>query len=256
MKREWLMIPDRHNIQESLRLAEEYGAAFEYNDFFAPDVYSDEEEIKKRITLYKGCARDRSRDTLHGVFLDISVASKDPVIRDYSRKKVEQSMAIAQELGVKGVVFHSGLIGGLNQEEYLRHWYETQEALWDEMLTKYTQLTVYMENTFENTPDSLAELKRRLRKHERFQLCLDYGHACLGPTEPDKWFAQMNGNIGHIHINDNDLISDLHMVPGSGSIDFTYFKKLSERYDVNCPILLEVTGIEKQKKALEYMSAL
>lgn len=34
MKREWLMIPDSHNIQESLRLAEEYGAAFEYNDFF------------------------------------------------------------------------------------------------------------------------------------------------------------------------------------------------------------------------------
>ena len=100
---------------------------------------TDEEEIKKRITLYKGCARDRSRDTLHGVFLDIAIASRDPFICDYSRKKMEQSMAIAQELGVKGVVFHSGLIGGLNQEEYLRHWYETQEALWDEMLTKYTK---------------------------------------------------------------------------------------------------------------------
>ena len=148
MKREWLMIPDSHNIQESLRLAEEYGAAFEYNDFFAPDVYSDEEEIKKRITLYKGCARDRSRDTLHGVFLDISVASKDPVIRDYSRKKVEQSMAIAQELGVKGVVFHSGLLRGLKQETYLEHWYKVQEEWIRYLLNKFPSLFVFMENTF------------------------------------------------------------------------------------------------------------
>ena len=68
MNQEWLIIPDFNNFRGSLALAEEYDAGFEYNDFFNPDVYSDEEEIKKRISLYKGCSRNPSRDTLHGVF--------------------------------------------------------------------------------------------------------------------------------------------------------------------------------------------
>ena len=47
MNREWLIIPDFDNIQESLALAKEYNAGFEYNDFFNPKVYMDEDEIKR-----------------------------------------------------------------------------------------------------------------------------------------------------------------------------------------------------------------
>lgn len=256
MNQEWLIIPDFNNIYESLALAEEYNIAFEYNDFFDPRVYSDEEEIKKRISLYKGCSRNPGRDTLHGAFLDMAVASKDPFICDYSRKKMEQSMAIAQELGVKGVVFHSGLIGGLKQEKYLEHWYNVQEDCIRCLLDKYPELFIFMENTFETGPDSLVELKQRLRDCGRFQLCLDYGHACLSGTVPDVWYASMASDLGHIHLNDNDLKADLHMVPGTGVIDFRHFKMLQEQYGVKVPILLEITGSDKQRKALEYMCAL
>ena len=256
MNQEWLIIPDFNNIQESLALAEEYHTAFEYNDFFDPCVYSDEEEIKKRISLYKGCSRNSSRDTLHGVFLDMALASKDPVICDYSRKRMEQSMAIAQELGVKGVVFHSGLISGLKQETYLKRWYEVQEEWIRYLLNKYPGLSIFMENTFEDASDSLVELKRRLKGEKRFRLCLDYGHAILSPTAPDKWFDTMVEDIAHIHLNDNDLQADLHMVPGDGEIDFAHYKKLVEKYCVDCPVLLEVAGVDKQRRALEYMCKL
>lgn len=256
MNQEWLIIPDFNNFRESLALAEEYDAGFEYNDFFNPDVYSDEEEIKKRISLYKGCSRNPSRDTLHGVFLDMALASKDPVICAYSRKRMEQSMAIAQELGVKGVVFHSGLIRGLNQDTYLQHWYEVQEEWIRYLLNKFPSLFVFMENTFEDTPDNLVELKRRLKEEERFRLCLDYGHAILSPTAPERWFETMAGDIAHIHLNDNDLQADLHMAPGDGEIDFANFKRLLEEYHIECPILLEITGVDKQRRALEYMCKL
>lgn len=256
MNREWLIIPDCNNLQESLALAEEYNAGFEYNDFFEPGVYSDEEEVKKRISLYKGCSRNPSRDTLHGVFLDMAIASKDPVICTYSRKRMEQSMAIAQELGVKGVVFHSGLIRGLKQETYLEHWYKVQEEWIRYLLNKFPSLFVFMENTFEDTPDNLVELKRRLKEEERFRLCLDYGHAILSPTAPERWFETMAGDIAHIHLNDNDLQADLHMAPGDGEIDFANFKRLLEEYHIECPILLEITGVDKQRRALEYMCKL
>lgn len=256
MKKEWMIIPDFNNMRESLALAEKYNAAFEYNDFFEPYVYSDKEEIKKRISIYKGCSRNPGRDTLHGVFLDMAIASRDPVICDYSRKRMEQSMAIAQELGVRGVVFHSGLIRGLRQKAYLECWYDAQEEWIRQILEKYPDVKIFMENTFENEPDDLLELKRRLKDCDRFSLCLDYGHACLSSTAPDFWCAAMASEIGHIHLNDNDLKADLHMVPGTGTIDFGHFNKLLEQYKINVPILLEITGIEKQRRALEYMCAL
>lgn len=256
MNREWLIIPDFNNIQESLALAEEYQAAFEYNDFFEPCVYSDEEEIKKRISLYKGFSRNPSRDTLHGVFLDMALASKDPVICAYSRKRMEQSMAIAQELGGKGVVFHSGLISGLKHKKYLENWYDIHEEWFRYLLDKYSGLSVFLENTFENEPGTLLELKQRLKDVDRFQLCLDYGHAVLSLTEPEKWVADWAGNIGHIHLNDNDLQADYHMVPGEGAIDYKQFKFLLDEYNVDSPILLEITGVDKQRKALQYMSNL
>ncbi len=251
-----MIIPDFNNFSESLALAEEYNAGFEYNDFFEPDVYSDEEEVKRRISFYKRCLRNQDRNTLHGVFLDMALASKDPTISAYSRKRMEQSMAIAQELGVKGVVFHTGLIRGLNQEAYLKHWYEVQEEWIRYLLNKFPDLNIYMENTFEDTPDNLVELKRRLKDEERFRLCLDYGHAVLSPTPPEKWFGAMAGDIAHIHLNDNDLQEDLHMVPGDGKIDFADMKRLAEEYHAECPVLLEVNGADRQRRALEYMCKL
>lgn len=256
MNREWYVIPDFNHLEESLALAEEYPVAFEYNDFFEPSVYSDEREIKRRISIYKDCVRDRSKDTLHGAFYSISIDSKDMYVSEYSRKKMEQSMEIAQELGVKGVVFHSGLISGLNHKLYFDYWYETYEEWFRYLLEKYSELSIYLENTFEKEPGILLELKKRLQDENRFQLCLDYGHAVLSSANPEKWIAEWAGNIGHIHLNDNDLCADLHLVPGEGKVDFEACKHLLEKYQVDCPVLLEIQGVEQQRRALQYMDCL
>ena len=100
-------------------LAKKYNAVFEYNDFFKPDVFENEEILNERINFYKGLDRDRSKDTLHGIFLDLCISSMDTTIREYSKKRIAQSMEIADKLGVKGVVFHTGLIGGLTVDYYI-----------------------------------------------------------------------------------------------------------------------------------------
>lgn len=256
MKHDWLIIPDYQHLSESLVLSETYQTAFEYNDFYFPKVYSDKDELQKRIHTYKNLNRDRSRDTLHGVFLDISIASSDRYIRDYSLQKVEQSMYIAAELGVKGVVFHTGLIAELQLSSYIEHWLEEQEKLWRRLLHQYPTLYVYMENTFEKAPDCLIRLKERLPDEDRFMLCLDYGHACLTVTPPELWVASMAKHTGHIHLNDNDLVADLHQVPGDGVIDFGHFKNLLLQHRLHAPILLELSSVTDQKRALEYMSSL
>ena len=39
MDKNWLIIPDFERREESAKLAAEYHAGFEYNDFFLPGVY-------------------------------------------------------------------------------------------------------------------------------------------------------------------------------------------------------------------------
>ena len=78
------LIPDFKNIGESCTQAEKWNAAFEYNDFFCTDLMDDKEALKKRISFYKAISRDRSKDTLHGAFFDLSVSSEDGRVRELS----------------------------------------------------------------------------------------------------------------------------------------------------------------------------
>ena len=42
-----LIIPDRHNLADSLEIAQKYGTGFEYNDFFVPKVLDSKKKIDK-----------------------------------------------------------------------------------------------------------------------------------------------------------------------------------------------------------------
>lgn len=256
MKAKWSIIPDLKEIDEYMTLASEYGAAFEYNDFFEPSVYEDGEEKERRIEQYLSLDRDRSEDTLHGVFYDIAVISRDTVIREHSRRLVRQSMDIAGRLGCRGVVFHTGLLAGLNTEGYIGGWISGMCGFLRELAGEYKNLNIYVENTFESYPDIFKALMDKMSGIGNIGLCLDYAHAALTTTSEEIWYENLAPYIRHMHINDNDLISDLHLAAGDGNIDYTKFKALSEKYDTEGRILLEVNGIDKARRSLEFLVSL
>ena len=256
MKAKWSIIPDLNNIEEFMTLASEFGAAFEYNDFFEPAVYEDASEMERRIDAYLSLDRDRSEDTLHGVFYDIAVISRDTVIREHSRRLVRQSMSIANRLGCRGVVFHTGLLAGLNTEGYIGGWISGMCGFLRELAGEYRNLNIYMENTFESYPDIFKAFMDKMGGIDNVGLCLDYAHAALTTTSEEIWFTSLAPYIRHMHLNDNDLISDLHLAAGDGNIDYVKFKDLTEKYDTEGRILLEVNGIDKARRSLEYMASL
>ena len=61
-------IPNIKQIEEYIQISEEKELAFEYNDFFSPDILDDVSKKKEILRCYQSINRDRSRDTLHGVF--------------------------------------------------------------------------------------------------------------------------------------------------------------------------------------------
>ena len=110
-----------------------------------------------------------------------------------------------------------------------------------------------MENMFDEAPDVLCGLAEEMTDYGNFGVCLDYGHGVISDTPAEVWMQQLAPYVRHMHINDNDLKNDLHAALGDGQINWKKFQQELEEFQIDASILIEVTGIGKQKKSLEYM---
>lgn len=244
-----LIIPDRRDLEEYRKLASEYGAGFEYNDFFAPDLLEDEVKTKAAVEEY------RSKElpeycTLHGAFYDVIPFSPDKRIREVGMLRIRQSMEVAKKLDAKAVVFHTSYNPSLNSEGYVSRWIDTNVKIWSEILSQNPERFVYLENTFEATPVLFERLAEQLCKYENFGLCLDYAHACLSKTAPEEWAKRLSRFVKHIHINDNDGVSDLHQAWGDGSLDRDCFYRCYETWLQGATVLVETSKKEDTVRSL------
>lgn len=245
--------PDIRDMEREVGLAKEYGCAFEFSDFYAPAVLDDPKKQEEIIECYARYRSDFSNDTMHGAFLDVTVHSSDPRIREVSELRVRQSMEIAKRMGLKGVVFHTGRLAGFRVEFYLRQWREMNQRFFGQIAQEYPRQQIYMENMFDEAPDVMAMLAEQMRTVDSFGICLDYAHAALTDSPGEAWVKTLAPHIRHMHINDNDLKNDLHWPVGEGRIDWGNFDELIRAHQVDATVLVEVSGYEAQKKSLEYM---
>ena len=251
-----LMIPQKDRMDEFVELAGEYGCGFEYNDFFMPNFLDDSEQWNQRIEFY---LKDEYRprfSTVHGAFLDVTVFSDDARIREVSELRVNQSLETAKRLGSEAVIFHTNFVPNFELESYKSNWVERNAAFWTRKLSEYPMLNIYIENMFDTDASMLAALGERMKAQERFGICFDYAHAHVfgDEKEIDTWVKTLAPYVKHLHINDNDYFSDLHLPVGGGKIDWVQFKKYYLQYFRQASVLLEVSGIEKVKQSLTYIS--
>lgn len=247
------LIPDRQNLEDSLELVNRYEGAFEYNDFFLAAVLDDKKKQQEIIDTYARVRSDFSRDTMHGAFLDVTVHSSDVRIREVSELRIRQSLDIAKEMGLRGAVFHTNRLYGFRDAVYLKNWQETNERFFRTICEEYPNQQIFMENMFDEAPDVLTEFAERMSDCPNFGICLDYGHGAISNVSESEWIKNLAPYIKHMHINDNDLKNDLHAPVGSGQLDWKRFTEEIKRYEINTTVLVEVTGVEKQRKSLEYM---
>lgn len=249
----FLIIPKINELEESLSLAEKYGFGFEYNDFFIPDVLDDSALTDRLIGIYKS-HRLPDHCTLHGAFFDVLVFSDDSEIRRISELRIRQSLDIARRLEVKGVVFHTNHNPALTAETYVNHWLERNEDFWRKILSEYSDIQVYMENMFDDSPRMLAALADRLSDTDNFGVCFDYAHAVIFGSDIDGWVDTLAPYVKHMHINDNDLKNDLHLAVGEGKIDWEHFKDCFEgKLSAADSMLIETSSIERQRHSAEFL---
>ena len=247
-----LMIPRSNELKASAELAKEYSLGFEFNDFFSPSVLDSEEE-KQRILREYACAELPSFRTVHGAFLDVIPFSPDPKIREIAALRIEQSIQAAKSVGAAAVVFHTNYNPQLNSPEYIELWLRQNVDFWSGILKKNPDISIYLENMFDDSPEVLEKLSESLSQYPNYGVCLDFAHAALSSTSPEVWAKQLGRFVKHIHINDNDLKSDLHLAWGDAKIDRFSFYRCYERYLEGASILIEVSSVESTCRSLEVM---
>lgn len=246
-------IPDIENLELSVSLSKQYKTYFEYNDFFLPHILDDKKKQMEIINTYAKHRSDFTKDTMHGAFLDVTLHSTDPLIQEVGWLRVRQSMEIAKEMNLKGVVFHTGRIKGFRDAFYISNWYKQNEKYMRELLEMYPQQEIYMENMFDENPDILAGFAERLEDSQRFGICLDYAHGVVFGESSEVWIPQLAPFIRHMHLNDNNLKEDEHLTIGQGKIDWNDFWKQMKEYEITSSILIEMKGVENQRESIEFM---
>ena len=76
------------------------------------------------------------------------------------------------------------------------------------------------------------------------------------PDEIGLWVQTLAPYVKHLHINDNDFRQDLHLAVGDGKIDWVKFKNYYENYFPEATVLIEVNGMEKIRKSLDFLESL
>jgi sugar phosphate isomerase/epimerase len=116
-----LFCSSRKNFDDCLKLAVECGAGMEIQAFAYPETLED--DWQGLVAQYQRALRILPGErAMHGPFIDMSSGTPDPLVRQVVRKRVMQSLDIADRLSVKTVVFHANFIAAIRNEAYRREW--------------------------------------------------------------------------------------------------------------------------------------
>ena len=110
-------------------------------------------------------------------------------------------------------------------------------------LAQFPEITV--ENVLEGEPDMTATIVEQVND-PRFQLCLDIGHANseVSDVPVEQWVRRWAGQLGHVHIHNNEGGWDTHSGLGEGSIPMEQTLKLLEELAPEATWTLETLEAE------------
>jgi len=70
-------------------------------------------------------------------------------------------------------------------------------------------------------PHELARMYDVLNNDKAYTVCLDIGHAAITGHEPDEAIRILgHDRLGSLHVQDVDYVSDMHVMPGSGNLNW------------------------------------
>jgi sugar phosphate isomerase/epimerase len=243
---------DKYPELETLLESGKYG--LEIDDFYNPTVMHDDELYKKRISEYNKIINKYSDRfiSMHGAFHSLSIHSKDPDYAELSKRKMIKSIQTATELNCRKIIFHAGIIpqsAGNKYDNIVTIHYD----FWGELLEKYKDIEICIENVWEPNPDFFEIILDKLNT-SRFTMCIDNGHVnAFSNTPLTEWLKKLKKHISHVHLSDNDKKADLHLALGGGQIRI--IEEINELIKLNNNLIykLEIHTPDGIKKSVKFL---
>jgi sugar phosphate isomerase/epimerase len=162
--------------------------------------------------------------TVHAPFMDLSPGGVDRAVRSITKDKLKKSVEMANILNARGIVCH----GGYNKWYFdgnRQAWFDGSLDTWQEILKGAGKdLSVMIENIFEEEPSTLVELFRHF-KDKNLYYCFDSGHFNLFSTVSlEEWLTPLREKIREMHLHDNHGTWDEHLPIGGGTFPFRELK--------------------------------
>lgn len=182
---------------------------------------------------------------VHAPWAGINIATPNSGLRRAVLKRLEQSIVNSGRLDCNLWIFHPGSKTGLS------HFYPNED--WQLNLESVHNLVEIarregVEIAIENTPEPFPSLMKSVEDFQRFfkefneeiGMVLDVAHANLNNQIPD-FLMHFSQCISHIHLSDNDGVSDLHRGLGYGNINWNSIAKLINEVEYSNLLVIEST---------------
>ncbi len=158
----------------------------------------------------------------HAPFFGLDVASIDMGISRYSIACLEKAVDVTAAIGGNLMVMHTGYLPQYSRVGR-RYWFRNWSGRMPRLVEKARSrgVTIALENTWDDRPEVLLHLRELLPERNNVKFCLDTGHLNVYSQLPlRRWWRSLGDDIAAVHLHDNDGLSDDHLPPGGGTVDF------------------------------------
>ncbi|MBW2474827.1 MAG: sugar phosphate isomerase/epimerase [Deltaproteobacteria bacterium] len=220
-----------------------------------PELEIVEEQLILRISAALQDAGVRPR--VHAPFFDLNPGALDPLIRQATRQRLEQSLRFAGRLHADLMIIHPGV----DKWRYPRLedvWLEHTLAFFPSLVQQAEDLDccLAIENIYEESPDTLVQLVSGIDS-SFFGHCFDAGHWHLFGRRPmDDWLKSVSSKLFHLHLHDNHGRADEHLPVGDGTIDFSPLQRHLKGMSALPSITLEARSLEHLQRSLQEVNRL
>jgi sugar phosphate isomerase/epimerase len=227
-----ILITDWAELDQVLPIAHKYQVGIEVLEFAMPENL---DQASALLPEMQQKLRTVPLVGLHGPFFELIPASRDPWVRQVARSRFQQGFELAQRIGAKHLILHSGYL----PKTYPRdQWIQNSLNYWVEFLgDKNTPNMIHLENVYEDDFSALGELIDRVNQTyqgERLTICLDIGHVNANSSKSlADWINGLGDRIRYVHLHNNDGILDDHWSLNKGKIDVSQALELLIKHSPN-----------------------
>lgn len=198
----------------------------------------------KRVRTLKKLSLSHSLElTLHAPFVDMNIASPNPIFRRTILRQLRKSIHYASQLDCRLWVFHPGKRTGVSPFYPGLDWKLNIDAI-HELSKTAKQHGVPI--AIENLPEPFPFLMKSVEDFSRFYndcqedlgLAFDIGHANMNKQIKD-FVTRFSSKIVHIHAHDNEGIQDSHFGIGYGNIPWKEVAETIKKTKYHGIVMLE-----------------